>query len=142
MKSFPNRLPIPLLFLAILGLLAALWAGLMRLGWRLPALTPSLALAHGPLMVSGFLGALITLERAVAIKQKWMYLAPLLAGLGWLVTVLLSSPPLGPLLLTLASLGGVAILTVMTRREFALHTMTMLMGALAWFIGNLLWLFG
>ena len=142
MKSFPNRFPLPFLFLSILALLAALWAGLMRLGWQLPALTPSLALAHGPLMVSGFLGTLITLERAVAIKQKWMYLSPLLAGLGWLVTVLIRTLPLGPFLLTLASLGGVAILIEMTRREFALHTVTMLLGMLAWFVGNLLWLFG
>ncbi|CAG1016491.1 hypothetical protein ANAEL_05647 [Anaerolineales bacterium] len=138
----PNRFPIPFLFLAILALLAALWAGLMRLGWQLPALTPSLALAHGPLMISGFLGILIPLERAVALKQKWMYLPPLLAGLGWLVTLLLPSPPLGPILLNLASLGGVAILIEITRRETALHTVTMLLGALTWFAGNLLWLFG
>lgn len=137
-----NRFPLPFLFLAILGLLAALWAGLMRLGWQLPALTPSLAMAHGPLMISGFLGTLITLERAVAMQKKWMYIPSLLAGLGWLVTVLIPSPPLGPILLTLASLGGVAILIAMTRREFALHTVTMLLGALTWFAGNLLWLFG
>ncbi len=141
MKSL-NRFPLPFLFLSILALLAALWAGLMRLGWGLPALTPSLALAHGPLMISGFLGTLIPLERAVAMKQKWMYLSPLLAGLGWLVTVFIPSPPLGPILLTLASLGGVAILAEMTRREPAFHTITMLLGMLAWFIGNLLWLFG
>lgn len=138
----PNRLPLPFLFLAILALLAALWAGLMRIGWGLPALTPSLALAHGPLMVSGFLGTLITLERAVAIKQKWMYIPPLLAGLGAVFTLLIRSLPLGPILLTLASLGGVAILTEITRRESALHTFTMLLGALTWFTGNLLWLFG
>ena len=114
----------------------------MRLGWRLPALTPSLALMHGPLMVSGFLGTLITLERAVAMRQKWMYLPPLLAGLGWLVTVLIQSLPLGPFLLTLASFGGVAILFEMTRREPALHTVTMLIGMVAWFAGNLLWVFG
>jgi len=142
MKSFPNRFPLPFLFLAIFALLAALWAGLMRLGWQLPALTPILALAHGPLMISGFLGTLITLERAVAIKQKWMYLPPLLAGLGWLVTVWIRTPPLGPFLLTLASLGGVAILIEMARREPDLHTMTMLLGMLTWFTGNLLWLFG
>ena len=142
MKSFPNRFPLPFLVLAMLGLLAALWAGLMRLGWQLPALTPSLAMAHGPLMISGFLGTLITLERAVALKQKWMYLPPLLAGLGGLLTLLLPSPPLGPILLTLASLGGVMILIEITRRETALHTVTMLLGALTWFAGNLLWLFG
>jgi hypothetical protein len=133
---------IPLLFLAMLAMFFALWAGLMRLGWQLPALTPSLALAHGPLMISGFLGTLITLERAVAMQRNWMCLPPLLAGLGWLVTVLMPSPPLGPILLTLASLGGVAILIEMTRREPASHTITMLLGMLAWFTGNLLWLFG
>lgn len=140
--KLPNRFPLPFLFLAILALLAALWAGLMRLGWRLPALTPALALAHGPLMISGFLGTLITLERAVAMQKKWMYLPPLLSGLGWLVTVLMPSPPLGPILLTLASLGGVVILIEMTRRETALHTVTMLLGAVMWLAGNLLWLFG
>lgn len=128
--------------MAILALLFALWAGLMRLGWQLPALLPSLALAHGPLMISGFLGTLITLERAVAMQKKWMYLPPLLSGMGWLLTVLMPSPPLGPVLLTIASLGGVAILVEMTRREFALHTFTMLLGMLSWFIGNILWLFG
>lgn len=142
MKSFPNRFPLPFLFLAILALLAALWAGLMRLGWGLPTVAPSLALLHGPLMISGFLGTLITLERAVAINQKWMYLPPLLAGLGWLVTLLIQTLPLGPLLLTLASLGGVAILFEMTRREPALHTVTMLLGMSAWFAGNMLWLVG
>jgi len=30
-----NRFPTPFLLLAIIALLAALWAGLMRLGWRL-----------------------------------------------------------------------------------------------------------
>jgi len=42
----------------------------------------------------------------------------------------------------LASLGGVAILIEMTRREFAFHTGTMLLGMVAWFAGNLLWFFG
>ncbi|NJC96814.1 MAG: hypothetical protein C3F07_12095 [Anaerolineales bacterium] len=138
----PHRFPLPFLFLSILALLAALWAGLMRLGWGLPAPTPSLALAHGPLMISGFLGTLITLERAVALKQKWMYIPPLLAGLGGLLTFLIQTPPLGPILLTLASLGGVAILFEITRREMAFHTLTMLLGMLTWFAGNLLWLFG
>lgn len=138
----PSRFPIPFLALAILALLFALWAGLMRLGWQLPALTPSLALAHGPLMISGFLGTLIMLERAVALKQKWMYLPPFLAGLGGLLTFLIQTLPLGPILLTLASLGGAAILFEITRREFAVHTVTMLVGALTWFASNMLWLLG
>jgi hypothetical protein len=142
MKSSPGRFLPAFLLLAILALFAALWAGLMRLGWRLPALTPQLAMAHGPLMISGFLGILITLERAVALKKRWMYLPPVLAGLGWLAMVSLRTPPLGPLLLALASLGGVAILVEIARREASLHTFTMLVGALSWAGGNLAWLLG
>ncbi len=142
MKAFPNRHPLPFLFLAILALLVALWAGLMRLGWQLPAITPSLAMLHGPLMISGFLGTLITLERAIAMNQKWMYLPPLLSGMGWLVATILPNLPFGVIFLTLASLGGVAILAEIVRRETALHTVTMFLGSLAWLTGNLLWMFG
>jgi len=93
-------------------------------------------------MISGFLGTLITLDRAVALKQKRMYLPPLLAGLGGALTFLIHTLPLGPILLKFASLGRVAILLETTRRETALHTVTMLLGTLTWFVGNLLWLFG
>lgn len=91
-------------------------------------------------MVSGFLGVLIPLERAVAIRQRWMFLVPALAGLGWIALLLL--PFAGALLLTLASLGTLIILGVMMRREPALHTAMMFLGGLAWVAGNSLWLFG
>jgi hypothetical protein len=129
----------PLLALAAFALLFALWAGLLRLGWALPSF-PNLALAHGPLMVSGFLGVLIPLERAVAIRQRWMLAIPVVAGLGWIA--LLFVPFLGALLLTVASLGTLLILGVMVRREPRLHTVTMFAGVLAWLIGNFLWLLG
>jgi hypothetical protein len=130
---------IPILALALLALLLALWAGLLRIGWVLPSF-PNLAMAHGPLMVSGFLGVLIPLERAVAIRQKWMFAVPLVAGLGWIA--LLFVPFLGGILLTLASLGTLMILGVMVRREPHLHTITMFAGVLAWLVGNLLWMSG
>lgn len=124
------------------ALLAALWAGLLRLGWTLPALTSSLAMLHGPLMVSGFLGTLVTLERAVALRQKWMFAAPLLAGLGWVSLLAFPSFLPGAILLSLASLVGVAILTVMVRRETRIFTITMLLGMLAWFVSNVIWTLG
>ncbi len=49
-------------------------------------------------MISGFLGTLIALERAVAMKQMWMYLPPLFAGLGWLATVLIQNEGPSPTL--------------------------------------------
>jgi hypothetical protein len=130
---------VPFVVLAILALLFALWAGLIRMGWTLPAF-PNLSTAHGPLMVSGFLGVLIPLERAVAIRQKWMFAVPALAGLGWIA--LLFVPFLGGILLTLASVGALLILGVMVRREPHLHTITMFFGVLAWVAGNVLWMLG
>lgn len=91
-------------------------------------------------MVSGFLGVLISLERAVAIRQKWMYAVPAIAGLGWIT--LLFVPFIGGILLTVASIGTLMILGVMVRREPHLHTVTMFVGVLAWVVGNLLWIAG
>lgn len=130
---------LPFIGLSILALLFALWAGLSRIGWTLPTF-PNLVLAHGPLMVSGFLGVLIPLERAVAIRQKWMFGVPVIAGLGWIS--LFFAPGLGAALITLESLGTLAILGVMVRREPHIHTVTMAAGALAWVVGNVLWLMG
>ncbi|GAB4503195.1 MAG: hypothetical protein Fur0043_01870 [Anaerolineales bacterium] len=135
-----KRLPyLPFVALAILALVFGLWAGLLRIGWALPA-PALLAAAHGPLMVFGFLGVLIPLERAVAIRQKWMFAVPLVAGAGWIG--LLFSPGLGALLLTLGSVGTLCILSVMVKREPHIHTWTMFAGALVGVIGNLLWLGG
>lgn len=134
-----KRRLLPLLALSIFALLFAMWAGSLRMGWNWPAFD-SLALAHGPLMVSGFLGVLIPLERAVAIRQKWMFAVPILAGLGWVS--LFFAPSLGALLLTLGSLGALAILGVMVKREPHVHTIVMAFGALAWVIGNILWTTG
>lgn len=130
---------VPFLALAVLALVLALWAGLLRLGWTLPTF-PQLASAHGPLMVAGFLGILIPLERAVAIRRKWMFVVPIVTGLGWMTYFL--STFVSAVLITLGSLGTLAILGVMVRREPQIHTWTMALGALCWVAGNVLWLFG
>ena len=83
MKIRSQKRYLPFVAIALLALLFALWVGLLRLGWSLPALS-GFSQAHGPLMVSGFLGTLIALERAVAIRQKWMFAVPLIIGLGWI----------------------------------------------------------
>src|SRR6185437_15820629 len=70
------RLVPPLLAVAVIMLLAGLWEGLVYLGLPLPAGQASLHAGHGPLMVLGFLGTLISLERAVALGATWAYLAP------------------------------------------------------------------
>ena len=137
-----SRLRFPLLGLAITILLLAIWAGWIRLGWPWPALQPNLVLIHGPLMVSGFLGTLVSLERAVALGARWMYLVPAASTAGAVLLLVGLGGSLGPLLMTLSSLGMVAIFGVIVRRQFASYTIIMGMGALAWLVGNLLWLSG
>lgn len=136
------RLRLILLAAAALALLAALWGGLLRLGWRLPVPVGGLAALHGPLMIAGFLGALISLERAVALGRRWAYAVPALTSLGALALVVGVPGWAGPALIALGSLGLVAIFAEIVRQHPALYTATMAAGALAWLAGNLLWLAG
>jgi hypothetical protein len=142
--------PFPLLFIGLLSLLAAMWAGLIRLGWGWPALQPALPLNHGPLIVSGFLGTVIGLERAVALSasltaeqgHRWTYLGPSLTALGALTLIVGVPGPLGPVLMTLGSLSLVAVFGLILRIQLVPYTLTMAAGALLWLIGNSLWLLG
>ena len=133
-------LRLPIMALVLLALILAIWAGLIRMGWAIPIIRPTLPAVHGPLMIGGFLGTLIALERAVALQKSWTYAVPLVGGLGAVALILGLS--VGPWLITLCSLGLVAIFGVILRRHFAFYTVTMALGAVVWLIGNGLWLAG
>jgi hypothetical protein len=128
-----------LLALGMLALLSALWGGLVRLGWELPSAPIHPAAFHGPLMVSGFLGTLIGLERSVAVGQRWSYAGPLLCGLGALTLIIGLPGTPGPFLMTLGSLVIIAVFIMIIRRHPALFMIVMGLGAVSWFVGNLLW---
>ncbi len=130
---------LPLLALAGLSLLAALWAALARVGWRLPALPLPIVAQHGALMVSGFLGTLIALERAVALGWRWTYAAPLFSGLGALALLTGLPPALGHGLLALGALGLTALFAQLLRTHRTLFVAMLGLGALLWLAGNLLW---
>lgn len=142
MTLHPLRIRLPLLALGILALIGGLWAGLLRLGWPLPLLTLSLPVAHGPLMVGGFLGTLIGIERAVASGRLWPYGNPLLTGAGGMLVMVGLAPVLGPLLITLGSLGLVIVFIGFMYRQPSHHLLIMALGVLLWLTGNVLWLRG
>jgi len=125
--------------LAMLALLSALAGGLARLGWPLPVAAPLVAF-HGPLMVAGFLGTVIGLERAVALGRSWAYGGPIASGLGALA--LAASVPGGMELMLLGSMVMVAAFVAILGRQVALFTVVMTVGALCWVIGQALWLAG
>lgn len=80
LASLRSRIHIPILLLVVIILLGGLWAVLIRIGWRLPNITPT-AGYHGALMISGFLGTLVSLEYATVLKRTWAYARPLSGGL-------------------------------------------------------------
>jgi hypothetical protein len=130
------------MLLAASALLFGMWAGLIRLGWVLPALQPSLPMLHGPLMVCGFLGTLIGLERAVGTGYKWAYAGPALTALGAALALFGAPAPIGPLLITLGSVITFVVLLTLVRVLPALFTAVIALGGLTWVIGNVLWLIG
>jgi len=139
---FRHPLRFPLMAMAVVALLAALWGGLLRLGWGWPIMRPTLPVAHGPLMVSGFLGTLIGLERAVALGRRWTYAGPALSGLGGLALIVGLPGVAGPMLMAMSSLALVVVFAVIIRRQPGLSEIIMGIGALAWLVGNGLWLSG
>jgi hypothetical protein len=123
----------------VVALLAGLCGALGRLGWALPH-TSSLAALHGPLMISGLFGTLISLERAVALNRGWCYAAPAFSGLGTLALIVGAPEAVGAGAYTVAAavLAGGSLL--ITMQQPAVFTGALLFGALAWLAGNILWL--
>lgn len=133
---------IPLFVLGAVSLLAGLLAGESRLGWELPDGVAALVALHGPLMICAFFGTVIGLERAVALDKAWGYAAPALTGVGG-VTLILGAPfVVGAGLITAGSAVFAAMAADVVRRQTALFTIVMGLGAVAWFLGTTLWLVG
>ncbi|MGD9953797.1 MAG: hypothetical protein AB7S87_14570 [Burkholderiales bacterium] len=125
----------PLLVLGFVSLALGIAGGLVRLGAEIAAPMGAIAL-HGPLMVSGFLGTVIALERAVALGRAWAYGAPLASGLGGLCLVL-GYTSAGFALLALAAVVLVAASLAVLARQVSLEMATLAAGAVAWLAGNL-----
>ena len=100
-------------------------------------LAPRTIVDHGPLMVSGFLGTVIALERAVASGRSWAYLGPLLCAVG--VVLQLVAPPGPAAWMQLAgSAVVVAVLVQVLRGDRALHHAVLASAAVGWLVGNAL----
>jgi hypothetical protein len=128
--------------LAGLSLFAALWAGLARLGWDLPQPSLELPANHGPLMVVGFLGTLISLERAVALERRWPYGAPAFSGFAALAVLFGLPSYAAHISALLGSLVLIFVFVFLYRQHSSAAIATMGAGAALWFAGNLLWYLG
>ncbi len=139
--GLPPRWRFPLLILGFVGLVVGAGAGLARLGWEVPVVAASASAMHGPLMIGGFFGVVIALERAVAIGRYWAYAAPLFAGIGGLFAVAGAAGAAAAFFLA----GGLVFLLAsldVLRRQRAMFTVTLAAGAACWPIGTALWAAG
>lgn len=118
-----------------IALLLSLLTGWERMGIPLVQNIP--AAEHGAMMVGCFLGGLIMLERAAALKIKWAYAGTLLSGIG-LVLFLLKESNLGYIALIVAAIAYVAILIHTSRTQKNTEILLPLVGALCLLTGNIL----
>jgi hypothetical protein len=119
-------------------LLAGIAGGLARAGLALSGtgFVIDAATGHGALMICGFLGTVIGVERAVALKRPWAYATPA-ATLAASAMLLSGQLATSAVLYALASAVFVAVNLLLVRRQRAAHTWLLLVAAVAWLIGNL-----
>ena len=134
----PGRLA--LLLLGGASMLLGLSAALMLLGLPAPITTERLLEVHGQLMITGFLGTLIALERAIALRQAWAYGAPIATGAGALLLVTPLPMAVG---LSAQSVGLgilVAIYAAVWHRAASTALAIQWLGSVLALCGSLLWL--
>lgn len=119
-KPRPIALRMSLLAFGGFALITGLDAALLRLEVGAPLTSGRIASVHGMLMVLGFVGTLIALERAVALGRRWGFGSPALMGLGGVALV--SPLPLwaaGVLLMGGTGLQAVIFIPLWRRRRDA-----------------------
>lgn len=98
-------------------LLVGLDAALLLLGVPAPVDAARLPDVHGMLLVFGFVGTLISLERAVALADRRGLAAPALLGVGGLALVAPVPPTVGKTLLVLGMVALVGVYAGLWRRQ-------------------------
>jgi hypothetical protein len=130
------------LLLGGIALLAGLNGALLLLGVWAPVSSTRLPEVHGPLMVFGFVGTVVVLERAVAVRRGWAYLSPGLLGGGGIALI----SPLPVIVGQVALVAGSAVLLVIYaeiwRKQAAVSTGVQVLGALAGLMATIFWLRG
>jgi hypothetical protein len=127
------------LLLGGIALLAGLDGALLLLGLAAPVDSARLTAVHGPLMVFGFVGTVVVLERAVAVRRGWAYLAPGLLGAGGIALISPLPLPVGQAALVGGSAMLLAIYAAIWQKQAAVSTAVQALGAVLGLMATLLW---
>jgi hypothetical protein len=138
----PVALRLPVLLSGGFALAAGLYAGVLLLSVPVPVPTGALEQVHGPVMVFGFVGTLIGLERAVALGARWALLGPACSGTAAIVLILDGPGVAGHGLLMLAAVVLMGAYRALWQRQPSVALLAQATGAFAWYATTLLWLAG
>jgi hypothetical protein len=116
----------------LISLLAGIWSGWIRIGFDFPVSYPSGN--HGAMMVGGFIGTLICLERALGFKNKIALFIPAISSLS-IFFFLIQMQNIAFILLLIGSIGLVILYFTLLNKFNEIHMIVMI-GSLCWFIGN------
>jgi hypothetical protein len=122
-----------------LALLVGIDAGLSLLDAWPPVDSGRLGEVHGILMVLGFVGTLIALERAVALGRPVGYAAPALLGLGALLLLPARTSGVGASLVTAGALALCLVYVPLWRRNRDDAILVSALGGVCALGGALLW---
>lgn len=126
---------------AAIALLGGLDAGLLLLGLPAPIDAARLPEVHGALLVLGFVGTLVALERATALARWYGYAAPTLLGAGGILLVATPVPlVVGKAVLVAGMAAFVAVYVPLWRRQFDHPLLVQLLGAGLGLSGAVIWL--
>lgn len=125
-----------------LALLAGLDAALILLGVPAPVSAKRLPQVHGMLLVIGFVGTVISLERAIALRRPYGFSAPALMGLGGLLLLSPAPMPIGKTVQLLGVIALVAVYVPLWRRQRDIAVLVQAFGAVLAVGALTLWLGG
>ncbi len=124
------------------ALLAGLNAGLLLLGLPTPVTSARMPDTHGMLMVLGFVGTVVALERAVALRSLAGFTSPALLGAGGLLLVSAAPMRLGQVALVAGAAALVGVYIPLWRRQRDDSILVQGFGAVLATGGAVLWLGG
>ena len=129
-----------LLACGVVAFAVGLWTGFARLGVGLTGAAPQFVEFHGVLMICGFFGTLISIERAVALNQPAAYMIPLFAATGVVALFARTIALAGAAFLIASLVLAAASFWNMRRLQSVLLAAMPSIAALCWGLGTLTWL--
>ncbi len=123
------------LIFAFANLIIGLLAGLGRLGWSVSI--PEAYAHHGAIMVGGFLGSLIALEKVIPLKKPLFFIGPFLSAASIMVFI---AGYFHEAVIMLIGAGIVFMLVYVLyiKQQYTTYLLVAFFGAACWTVGNVL----